>query len=64
MAPSVRLFIKICCELVSYPDPRITAMDVLQHHQGSSLAYQTYRQGTNVLVEAVKGVDVFDSSTT
>ena len=26
----------------------------------SSLAYQTSRQGTNVLVETVKGVDVFD----
>ena len=26
----------------------------------ASLAYQTSRQGTNVLVEAVKGVDVFD----
>ena len=26
----------------------------------ASLVYQTSRQGTNVLVEAVKGVDVFD----
>ena len=26
----------------------------------ASVAYQTSRQGTNVLVEAVKGVDVFD----
>ena len=30
------------------------------HQETASLAYQTSRQGTNVLVEAVKGVDVFD----
>ena len=38
----------------------LAGLGIFDPTKTASLAYQTSRQGTNVLVEAVKGVDVFD----
>ena len=38
----------------------LAGLGIFDPTKTASLAYKTSRQGTNVLVEAVKGVDVFD----
>ena len=38
----------------------LTGLGILYHTKRATLAYQTSRQGTKVLVEAVKGVEVLD----